>query len=143
MPLSVDTHAFTPIISGSLWKAGCMPQLEGRLLREAAAVWAKATPAQVLATKTGLVGRVFGDYSPAFADTFVGCPFEDYIFMQLRDAIEDEYALGVWHGDEVTVYYARFPECVMHGAPGGIRGKGIKSFQRVEEFLLCCSFRSG
>jgi len=141
MSLSVDTRGFTNTIDGSLWRVGTLAQPEGRLLREAAAEWRKATPAQVLATKTSLVGKVFADHSPAFANTFVGCPFKDYIFMQLKDATEDEYVIGAWEDDEVTVYYARFPECHMQG--GTIRGGGIKHFQQVQDFLLCCAFRSG
>ena len=106
--------------------------------------WDRATDAQILAAKTVLVEQVCGDRGPGFVQRFEGRPYEDYVFMRLRDATEDEYILGTWRGGTVTVFYARFPECDMHGAPGGIKGGGpkVQWFADVEEFLECCSFRS-
>ena len=144
MSLPVDTSAFTPKIYGSLWTVGTLTQSGGEAVYAAVRDWDGATEAQILAAKTVLIEQVCGDRGPGFVQRFEGRPYEDYVFMRLRDATEDEYILGTWRGGTVTVFYARFPECDMHDAPGGIKGGGemVQRFKNVEELLLCCSFRS-
>ena len=144
MSLNVDTSAFTPKYDGSLWTVGNLTQAESDVVLAAVRNWLGATEAQIRAAKTILVERVCGNRGPGFVQTFGGCPYEDYVFVRLRDTTKEEYILGTWCGGTVTVLYARFPECDVHGAPGGIMGGGekVQHIRDVDESLLLCSLRS-
>ena len=138
MARSVETRAFTPTIDGLLWKVGRLAQPEGCAVRAAVDDWDRASDAHVFETKDILVFSVFGDRDPVFVGSFVGRPYRDYIFVKHPGA--DEYILGVWHGDEVTVYYARFPECEIVGGAIKEGGRNVQCFDQVQDLLLCCSF---
>lgn len=137
----VDTNKFTTSIDGQLWIVGRLAQPEGIAVRAAVGGWDKASDEQIFETKASLVSSMFGDRDPEFVRTFVGRPYKDYIFVKQRSGGE-EYILGVWDGDEVTVYYARFPECDM-GSFILSGGRNVQFFDQVQDVLLCCSFRSG
>ena len=156
---TVDTRNFKECILGHMWIVGNLSKSEGIALRNSVGragsleaphstafsstkVWMDATDDQILETKTNLVNIVFGDRDPEFVKTFTGCPYEDYIFMTKKYNNKRQYIIGVWHGDEVTVYYARLPECSMVGGSIEDGGRNVQRFSQIKNVLSCCSIRA-